>query len=79
MFKEIETSELVFKANIVATHLKDIGFYAEHEIVVNLLQQRAELLEALKRFTAYGKVFAYRTADGCPYDQVMEAIEKCDQ
>ena len=43
-------------------------------VIEELCKQRKELLEALKRFTAYGKVFAYKAGEQCPYDQAVEAI-----
>lgn len=36
--------------------------------------QNAELLTALRRFVAYGDVFAYRPQDGSPYQQALDAI-----
>lgn len=43
-----------------------------------LAEQRAELLGALKRFTSYGDVFAYRPHEGNPYDHAVELIAKCE-
>lgn len=46
--------------------------------VEELAEQRAELLGALKRFTSYGDVFAYRPHEGNPYDHAVELIAKCE-
>lgn len=45
---------------------------------VRLISAAPELLEALKRFIAYGNVFGYQEWEENPYDQAMAAIAKAE-
>lgn len=51
-----------------------VQFDEDAEFIVKACNSRDQLVAALKRFTAYGKTFAYRESEGCPIDQAYEAL-----